>query len=307
MTSASTLNFLTLDAPILHWPTLDTTDQFARQLGFYAKGDIQKFHYRTQVTRPFIRDNDDFVEPQSAGEASAFNAHANSWALAGYFKYDIFDKENHLLPFFVGTYLGTQKVLSVGTGFSWQPKAVVWCREAPSDGVCAPGDRNVDDLLFVAVDGFLDLPIDQGAITAYTVYYYQDFGPGYLRNVGVANLTAGGSGRGPGNSYPSIGTGHHVYGQAGYLLPVRPFGRHKITPYFAIVSSFLDALDEPSLLYQVGAKYYFVGHHSSVALQWQNRPVFGAARGRFEDVVFVPSAHEQARASDFILQLMVYL
>ena len=37
LTSNSTLNFMTLDAPIFNWPTIEATDQFARQFGIYAK------------------------------------------------------------------------------------------------------------------------------------------------------------------------------------------------------------------------------------------------------------------------------
>jgi hypothetical protein len=35
-TMASTLNFLTIDAPIFNWPLMKTP--FARQMGLFAKG-----------------------------------------------------------------------------------------------------------------------------------------------------------------------------------------------------------------------------------------------------------------------------
>ncbi|MEM9731787.1 MAG: hypothetical protein AAF997_24640, partial [Myxococcota bacterium] len=53
MTSASTITFMSLDAPIVNWPTIERTDQFARQLGFYAKGNIFGLDYRVAVVRPF--------------------------------------------------------------------------------------------------------------------------------------------------------------------------------------------------------------------------------------------------------------
>jgi hypothetical protein len=34
---ASTLNFLTIDAPIFNWPLIENSDQFARQMGLFAK------------------------------------------------------------------------------------------------------------------------------------------------------------------------------------------------------------------------------------------------------------------------------
>ena len=133
-------------------------------------------------------------------------------------------------------------------------------------------------------------------------------GPNYVRNIGVANLTAGAAGAGPGNAYPSIGTGNHLYWQAAYLLPVRPVRQHKITPYFTLQASFLEALDDPSMIYELGLKYYFIGHHSSVTFNWRNRPVFGNGVTDPEgDVVFVPSPTQQGRANELILQLMVFL
>lgn len=37
MTSASSSNYLALDAPIYNWPTVELSDQFARELGIYFK------------------------------------------------------------------------------------------------------------------------------------------------------------------------------------------------------------------------------------------------------------------------------
>ncbi|MBK8818918.1 MAG: porin, partial [Saprospiraceae bacterium] len=46
MTSHSTISFMTLDAPIFNFVNIETTDQFARQFGVYAKGQIGKLDYR---------------------------------------------------------------------------------------------------------------------------------------------------------------------------------------------------------------------------------------------------------------------
>lgn len=40
MTNTSTLNLMTLDSPIFTWPLFQRSDQFARQLGIYAKGQV---------------------------------------------------------------------------------------------------------------------------------------------------------------------------------------------------------------------------------------------------------------------------
>jgi hypothetical protein len=34
---ASTLNFLTIDAPIFNWPLIENSDQFARQMGLFER------------------------------------------------------------------------------------------------------------------------------------------------------------------------------------------------------------------------------------------------------------------------------
>ena len=49
LTSQSTLNFMTLDAPIFNWAQLGLSDQFARHLGAYAKGTVGRAHYRVSL------------------------------------------------------------------------------------------------------------------------------------------------------------------------------------------------------------------------------------------------------------------
>ncbi len=54
LANASTLNFMTIDAPIFNWATIEATDQFARFIGIYAKGQIGKTDYRVSVSDPFL-------------------------------------------------------------------------------------------------------------------------------------------------------------------------------------------------------------------------------------------------------------
>lgn len=53
LSNSSTVNFLAIDAPILNWPNVDANDQFARYIGFYAKGKIKRFDYRLSVNDAF--------------------------------------------------------------------------------------------------------------------------------------------------------------------------------------------------------------------------------------------------------------
>jgi hypothetical protein len=49
LTRASTLNFLTMDAPITNWPVIEAIDQFARGIGVYAKGRVSRLDYAFSV------------------------------------------------------------------------------------------------------------------------------------------------------------------------------------------------------------------------------------------------------------------
>ncbi len=55
LSSNSTLNFMTLDAPIFNWHNIEATDQFGRQLGFYAKGQLGRLDYRLALNKPFCQ------------------------------------------------------------------------------------------------------------------------------------------------------------------------------------------------------------------------------------------------------------
>jgi hypothetical protein len=61
--NASTLNFLGMDAPISNWFTIERTDQFARQMGLFAHGQIEGFDYRIALNRPF-------TPPRTLGNAT---------------------------------------------------------------------------------------------------------------------------------------------------------------------------------------------------------------------------------------------
>jgi hypothetical protein len=56
LANSSTLNFMTMDAtrPFIGWHSLGYTDQFARHMGIYAKGQIGKFDYRLAVNDPLV-------------------------------------------------------------------------------------------------------------------------------------------------------------------------------------------------------------------------------------------------------------
>ena len=286
MSNASTLNFLALDSPILHWATIERSDQFARQFGVYAKGKLGAFDYRVAVNKPFASS---LTTPEDIGAASDFNSRATSVALAGYFKVELWDAESNALPYSVGTYLGKKSVLNVGAGFHWQPDGM--------HHLDANDERVETDIQIASGDVFVDTPVeDAGAITAYASYSYYGMGPGHIRNIGIMNIAQGGEdANGAGNAYPSIGTGHHGYAQAGYLLPEALLGGAQLQPYVGVQVSGLDARIDVMAAVDAGINWYLIGHHAKLTLDYRNRPLYGT------------DLRVKARLSEVILQAQVFL
>jgi hypothetical protein len=279
LTNASTLTMLAIDAPILNWPTIDKSDQFARQLGVWAKGQLGGFDYRIAVNHPFQ------AGPAQPTAAADYNPSSFAAAAAGYFQWQFLDRESNLLPFTNGSYLGALRVFNLGAGFYWHPHAM-WSQQG--DTIAA------HDMVLAAADAFLDLPLGPGALTAYGAYYYYDMGPNNLRSIGIMNYAEGGSTlNGAGNAYPLIGTGSHIYAQAGYLV-----GALKIQPYATLQYSLFDALDDPAVVFDVGLNWFQLGHHAKLTLNYRNRPIFEQVGAR---------AATTARRGEVILQGMVFL
>lgn len=290
-TNGSTLNFLTIDAPIINWPLIEGNDQFARQLGVYAKGKILDLDYRVALNRPFETRNADPASPDQA----VFNNNANTWSTAGYFKWEFLENEGNLLPYTVGSYLGTKKVFNIGAGYYYQPNGTA---RASATG----GDRVPSDIFLFGADVFFDSPLGSvetgGALTALFTFYYFDFGPNFLRNIGISNIGDTGSGsavNGRGNGYPVIGTGTSLVLEVGYLLPTEPLGGVSLQPYFRTQLSFFEALnDELSPMLEGGVNWLLIGHHAKLTLHYRARPIF-LAPGDMDGF-----------ASEGILQAMVY-
>ena len=259
----STMGFLTIDSPIFPWVNIERTDQFARQFGIFAKGKISKLDYRIALNNPFSPGT-----TLADGGPVNYRPDANTWSVAGYAKVELADSEANTLPFLNGTYLGKKQVVNIGAGVSYQPDAM-----GQMDG------DNIDtfDQLAIGADIFVDTPVGDGAFTAYGLYQYSDYGPDFVRNVGIMNLGGGGSSfAGGGTAYPMIGTGSTVYAETGYLLPMDLEGT-RLQPYAAVQASFFDVLDEAMVLGEAGANWYIAGQNLKITAHWRNRPVFGPA------------------------------
>lgn len=299
-TNASTLNFLTLDAPIVNWATIDAADEFARMMGIYAKGKLDKLDYRMAVNMPFSRQAA-IAQGSSAGK-SGFNRRNNSVNFQGYFNYQFLDQESNLLPFAVGSYLGTKKVLNIGAGFEQGLDAIV--------SYNSPTDSAVQDMSLFSADVFLDLPLSakKDAITAYAAYYNYNFGENYVRNVGIMNMADGFTGAngatnrsGFGNSYPTIGTGEAIHAQVGYLLPkgksslrIQPYGNITLQNWYGVKN--LDGTMKGWFANgNIGCNWLLEGHHAKITTDVGLRPDFNNA------------ASEAKIRPCFTVQTMIYL
>ena len=286
LANASTLNQLTVDLPIVNWAVIDKTDQFGRQLGVFAKGQIGPLDYRVAVNKPFAA-----RDPLTVDGPPGYQSGGDAVALAGYAQWMFLEAESNALPYAVGTYLGTKRVLNLGAGFHWEPNAMAQDR--------SDGSQRRHDITLLAADVFTDLPTGGGsAFTGYLGYYFQDFGPDYVRNVGIMNPGTGGTSfAGAGNAYPIIGSGHHLVTQLGFLLPGRLLGM-QIQPYTSMQVSAFDRLADPMVMVEGGINWLLVGHHAKLTTHYRNRPIFQTADQRVEAT---------DRASELIVQLQVML
>lgn len=288
MANASTLNFMTQDAPIFNWYNIDKSDQFARYLGVFAKGKIGKLDYRLAANDPFQTNEAKAI----ATDVSDYNPYNRSWSTAGYIYYEFLDEESNLLPYMVGTYVGTKKIFNIGVGFDhW--KNGMWHRTTA-------GDTVMQDQLLLGADVFLDMPLStrKDAITFYGSYSNYNFGKNYVRSIGVLN-TADGGGVLRGNAVPTIGTGQIFYGQVGYLLP-----SFNLTTRFQLYGAFShsrfeglrNAADKlvPVNTIDAGFNVFLAGHHSKITLNYRARPDFTT----IENINY---------KNELTLQFMIYL
>lgn len=313
-TMASTLNFMTLDAPIFNWHNIETTDQFARNFGAFAKGKVKGFEYRVAFYQPFdLTTTNAFTKlDTSAAKAGVKIASYRgighlSPAVNGYFQYQFFDKEAFLLPYTVGSYFGSKKVFNIGAGFDFQPNSMWWLQR----NVAAPTgyDTVISKQYAISGDVFLDMPFKKAmntALTLYAVYYYFNMGPNFVRNIGISNPANGTTGgvtfNGAGNSFPTVGTGHIFYTEAGFMLPAtKKVGKFQVYSDVAIAK--YQRLKDPVIVYDAGVNWLLHAHHCKITFNYRLRPGFDYANpaSKYGDIV------NKYRKGEFTLQFQAYL
>ncbi len=307
MTNASTITSMSLDLPISNWPTIELSDQFARQLGVYAKGKFGLFDYRIAAVRPFTAfDIDNPVQgPPNitgpcCGASGQYRDDANTWGYSGYFMFQFLDLESNVLPYTVSTYIGAKRVFNFGFGFHAQPRAIGYDTDPDPDVVSLKSRA----LYIASADLFLDMPFkgkDKGAATWYWVYWRQDFGPNNLRYIGIMNPGDAGSGipspgSGRGNQYPTIGTGHTGYTELGILAPGKLGDEVQLQPYVNYQVSDFEALQDIMHHVGIGLNVFVHRHNAKVTLEYRNRPIYNPD-GRVES----------RKGNSFVLQMHLFI
>ncbi|MDP5077986.1 MAG: hypothetical protein NWQ19_07820 [Nonlabens sp.] len=246
LNNQSTLNMLTLDNNRQSWSTLGLTDQFARHLGIYAKGNFGKLQYRVSVNEALTNGlNAAGVPTQDVATYNGRRVLGGAAAgknVAGYFDYNFLDQESTFLPYKVGSYIGSKKIFNIGAGFFYHANGSVL--------LDVNGNPVGEDVAIFAVDAFYDAPIgDKGAaITAYASYQNNNYGN---------NFTLG----------QTYETGSMIYGHVGYLIPSK--NEHlKIQPYVSMNSRSIDAIDDNASRLGIGGNLYFSGHHSKLSVEY---------------------------------------
>jgi hypothetical protein len=222
-------------------------------------------------------------------DASNFAQKGHQLQTQGYLIYQFFEHENNTTPYMTGTYLGTKKVFNIAIGGMLQNDAM-WKKGAANDTL-------YQAMKHVAIESFLDMPVNKAkgtAISAYAGYFITNYGTNYLRYNGIMNPANGTtlsasnsiSGQGPvyGNAVPMFGTGKVFYTQLGFLLPADLIKKGQFMPYASATLASYDRLnDHPTNTFNAGINYLIAGHKAKITLDWQNRPTYAVENGTIEN------------------------
>ncbi len=257
------LEFLVVDNPGFVYPVAGTFDEFGRQLGIYAKGRLDDFHYQVSVVKPF-EVGTEYGFPDKTTERINENL-----AVKGYFQWQFFDNEDHLFPYMTMNNLGRAKLFNIGAGMYYHPEAMVgqW-----------DGKSEISDIFLAAVDVFLDMPTkNNGAVTSYMGYYYNFFGRDHIRSMSKMNVSRMPAElalpQGIGTAEWEVGAGHIGRAELGYMLPGKGM-KNRFQPYGALTFKKFEALDETSLQFDAGINWLMYGHNIKWTLQYSSRPIY---------------------------------
>lgn len=261
LSSWAGLSSLTFDIPnpLVFDGTIGATDQFARNVGVYAKGKLGKFEYRIAANDPSLTGfREDAVNTTETNAVyGAWNFHEKGRTiLEGNLKYNFIGSEANLLPYVVGTYLGKKKTLSASLGFVMHPNSTLILKDDTNpileddDDATIVSKTDTGNSNHFSLDVNYDTPLgeDGGALTAYAAYLNYDFGEN------------GGSSAGA--------TGSVFYTQLGYLIP-----KTKFQPYVVYQNRNWDdttvlGTQRKGNSFNLGTNYYVSGHNLRLTLEY---------------------------------------
>lgn len=271
LSNISTSKILMGDLPIFNYPNIEMSDQFARQLGVFTRGQFHDFDYRFAVNKPFATslkpEIGQIVENNQLGKLS-YN---------GYVMYQFLDKESTSSPYFSGFYLGTKKVFNIGAGFYSTKEASL---EQSAEGIFKRYNHQV-----LSADVFLDTPIGQRekgmSLNMYSVVYKYNYGKNFVRNIGImnpgtidANFTGSTALEGAGNARNMFGTGNVWFTQAAVVLPKQISKSLKIQPFVGFTYKKLDALNEVGYYYDFGLNLFIFSQNARLTYNYASRPIY---------------------------------
>jgi len=269
--SPSTSTIMGLDAPLFQQATNDVTDQFLRKLGVFAKGKFNKLDYRVSITQPFAFQKSP-IYTSIVTKNSNFSSRPPHFQFNGYFQYQFLDQESNLTPYTTGTYHGKRSIFNIGGGIVFQKNAM--------NHLSPSLDTVYTNMLQYGLDVFWDAPLasNGASISWYSNITHLNFGPGYIRNLGVMNPANGSADltviNGGGYAYPMYGTGNVFYTQIGYKFKDNLLGNSTLMPYASCQIGNYKRLPELMVHYSLGINYLLNYHKSKLTLAYENRPVF---------------------------------
>ncbi|RDC63458.1 hypothetical protein [Adhaeribacter pallidiroseus] len=264
---------MTTDVPVFLQATVDQTDEFARKLSVYARGQLGKLDYRIAVSDPFPVQTNGQIAPPLSSHAN-FTTAGHTKQYQGFFMYNFFDQEPHTTPYMTGTFLGDKKIVNLEAGFIYQKDATWYTNDGGANAL-------YENLVLWSGAAFADLPVQANkyALSAYLGYFNTDYGRNYIRNNGIMNPANGSNDptnfNGAGNAYPMFGTGKSVYAQVGWRLAPDLLGdQGTLMPYVSFRHSQYDRLIDPVKVLDGGVNWLINKHQTKVSLNYQLRSVF---------------------------------
>ncbi|MFT7247478.1 MAG: hypothetical protein ACI9QN_002045 [Arcticibacterium sp.] len=285
-------SILGVDAPLFLQSTNDITDQFLRKLSIYAKGKLGKLDYRITMAEPM-------AFQKSGGYNATISKQSNFSSLPakkqwnGYFMYQFKDQEPNMTPYATGTYLGKKNVFNIGVGFVFQPDAMWHTESSLSDTLST-------NLVQLAADIYYDASLNEKgtSLSLYGNFTQFNFGPNYVRNLGVMNPANGTTNKdlinGSGNNFPAYGTGNILYAQAGYKLKDNLIGKTTLMPYFSLQHATYERLKDPINFIDLGCSWLLSGQGSKLTAAYQDRPLYNNSGEKID------------RKGSMIIQYQVY-